>query len=79
MVLHKCLLSKLDFYDIRGCTLQWIDDFLSDRTQQVVVDGEFSDVASVNLVPLKAQSLDQFCFCTLSTICWKVSVLNVAY
>ena len=35
---HKRLLSKLDFYGIRGCTLKWIDVFLSDRTQQVVVD-----------------------------------------
>ena len=47
VVPHKCLLSKLDFYGIRGCTLKWMDAFLSDRTQQVVVDGEFSDVAPV--------------------------------
>ena len=47
VVPHKRLLSKLDFYRIRGCTLNWIDAFLSDRIQQVVIDGEFSDVAPV--------------------------------
>ena len=47
VVPHKRLLSKLDFYGIRGCTLNWIDAFLSDRIQQVVIDGEFSDVATV--------------------------------
>ena len=47
VVTLKGLLSKLDFYGIRGCTLKWIDVFLSDQTQQVVVDEEFSDVAPV--------------------------------
>ena len=47
VVPHKRLLSKLDFYGIWGCTLNWIDAFLSDRIQQVVIDGEFSDVAPV--------------------------------
>ena len=47
VVPHKRLLSKLYFYGIRGCTLNWIDAFLSDRIQHVVIDGEFSDVAPV--------------------------------
>ena len=47
VVPHKRLLSKLDFYGIRDKTLLWIESFLSDRTQQVVVEGEFSETAPV--------------------------------
>ena len=47
VVPHKRLLHKFDFYGIQGSTLFWISSFLSNRTQQVVVGGEFSDVAPV--------------------------------
>ena len=39
---HKHLLLKLDFYGIRGKTKRWTEDFLSNRTKQVVVEGEHS-------------------------------------
>ena len=39
---HKRLLHKLSHYGIRGKILAWIQDFLRDRTQSVVVDGETS-------------------------------------
>ena len=38
---------KLDFYGIRGKTKRWTEDFLSNRTQQVVVEGEHSHTGSV--------------------------------
>ena len=41
-----CLL-KFNHYGICGTTLQWIRDFLSDRTQQVIVDGRVSSEAPV--------------------------------
>ena len=41
-VAHNRLMHKLDKYGIQGNTAAWIKDFLSERTQQVVVDGEFS-------------------------------------
>ncbi len=47
VVPHKRLLNKLHFYGIRGCTSKWIQDFLTDRTQQVVIDGQSSDTAPV--------------------------------
>ncbi len=47
VVPHKRLLTKLEYYGIQGNILSWIEDFLSDRTQQVVVDGESSDIAQV--------------------------------
>ena len=36
---HRRLLYKLDWYGIRGLTLDWVKGFLEDRTQKVVLDG----------------------------------------
>ena len=44
---HQRLLHKLDQYGIRGSTLLWIQNFLTTRSQKVVVDGSFSDTAHV--------------------------------
>ena len=44
---HKRLLSKIEFYGIRGKILQWLESFLSHRYQQVVVDGSFSNYCKV--------------------------------
>ena len=41
-VSHQKLLLKLHRYGIRGPTLKWIQAFLSDRTQTVVIDNEKS-------------------------------------
>ena len=38
-VSHRLLLHKLEHYCVRGTTLLWVKDFLSQRTQQVLVDG----------------------------------------
>ena len=38
---------KLDFYGIRGSTLGWISSWLSERSQQVVLDGQASDPVPV--------------------------------
>ncbi|XP_072018350.1 uncharacterized protein [Amphiura filiformis] len=47
-VSHRLLLHKLQHYGIRGPTLQWVTDFLSHRTQQVLVDGQISTQANVS-------------------------------
>lgn len=44
---HQRLLMKLDHYGIEGNTLRWIGDFLSGRTQSVILDGDFSETAPV--------------------------------
>ena len=44
---HKTLLSKLHSYGIRGKLLSWIESYLSDRTQTVVVNGSHSYPAKV--------------------------------
>ena len=47
VVPHQRLLHKLDHYGIRGTTLNWIQNFLTNRTQNVVVDGSSSESARV--------------------------------
>ena len=46
-VSHSRLLLKLDHYGVQGQNLRWIEAFLKDRTQEVVVKGECSDITSV--------------------------------
>ena len=40
---HQRLMRKLDHYGIRGSTYNWIEAFLTDSTQQVLVEGATSD------------------------------------
>ena len=44
---HKKLRHKLMSYGIQGSVLNWISDFLSNRTQKVLVGGQTSDATSV--------------------------------
>ena len=37
-VSHKHLCTKLHYYGIRGPILDWIKDFISNRSQQVILD-----------------------------------------
>ena len=46
-IVHSKLLVKLRAYGICGQLLDWIAAFLSNRTQQVVIDGCVSSVISV--------------------------------
>ena len=44
---HSRLFNKLQFYGIKGSLLTWIMNFLSDRSQQVVLDNKCSDSNNV--------------------------------
>ena len=44
---HSLLTHKLAYYGVRGTTNSWISDFLSNRSQRVVVEGEKSTPVSV--------------------------------
>jgi hypothetical protein len=44
---HERLLSKLEFYGIQGNLNTWIRNFLTNRQQRVVIDGETSEYAPV--------------------------------
>ena len=41
-VAHRKLLMKMDNYGIRGNTWRWVESFLSNRNQQVLLDREIS-------------------------------------
>lgn len=45
---HERLLLKLDYYGIRNNNLNWIKDFLSNRQQQVLLNGVQSSKLSVD-------------------------------
>ena len=47
VVPYQRLLHKLDHYGIRRSTLLWIQNFLTTRSQKVVVDGSFMETAHV--------------------------------
>ena len=44
---HSRLLYKLDYYGVRGKTNTWIKAFLTDRKQQVLLEGTHSNRADV--------------------------------
>jgi len=44
---HARLFNKLVYYGIRGPYLDWIKEFLANRTQQVVIDNMFSTPSPV--------------------------------
>ena len=45
---HQRLLLKLKHYGVRGNILSWIEDFLSARTQEVVIEGSKSTPSPVS-------------------------------
>ena len=47
-VAHEKLLLKLHFYGIRGNTLNWVKDFLDNRSQSVLLNGSNSDSIPVS-------------------------------
>ena len=66
VVPHQRLLHKLDQYGIRGPTLNWIQNFLTNRTQKVVVDGSSSESARVRSGVLQGTVLGPLLFLTYS-------------
>jgi len=46
-VSHSRLLYKLEWYGVKGQTYSWVTDFLTGRSQQVVLEGKQSDSSNV--------------------------------
>ena len=44
---HLSLIKKMEHYGINSCTLKWVEKFLKDRTQKVLLEGTLSDSAPV--------------------------------
>ena len=69
-VSHKKLCDKLTTYGILGKTLEWIIDFLSNRTQKVFVGGKINDPVKLMLCLASFRVLfwDPYClYVTLMT------------
>ena len=46
-VAHARLAHKLNYYGVRGPLLLWLQSFLTDRTQKVIIDGSYSSPCHV--------------------------------
>ena len=66
---HQRLAVKLHYYGIRDKNLSWIQNFLADRNQQVVLDGRHHLVLLSHLEFHKAQCLDLSCSWYTSMTC----------
>ena len=70
---HQRLLYKLNYYGVRGPTIQWVQSFLSQRTQQVLLDGSCSSQADVISGVPQGTVLAPYYFWPLSTTCLMLS------
>ena len=64
---HERLLRKMDHYSKRGSTLEWIRTFLTNRVQQVTMEGVTSDSIQVLSGVPQGKSWDLYFFSFLST------------
>ena len=62
---HKRSCMKLEHYGIRGSALLWLENFLSDRTQQVIPDGCHRNILPVTSGVPQGTVLAPLLFCAI--------------
>ena len=68
------ILNKLEAYGIKGEIHKWVRNFLIGRTQWLIVNGEYSEVASVSFSGIPQGSVsDPYYSSYISTICQRLS------
>ena len=66
-VRYQGILHKLNYYGVRGQTLSWIESFLHNKEQRVIVGGAKSDKAKVTSgVPKGTHRLVYLCYSSSS-------------
>jgi hypothetical protein len=61
-VSHDILLKKLSHYGIRGTPLRWFTSYLSNRTQQVEIEGNLYNPCPINISILQGSILGPILF-----------------
>ena len=59
---HKKLMTKVRALGIVDEVADWVEDFLSDRKQRVVINGEYSNWATVTSGVPQDRCWDRYCF-----------------
>ena len=59
---HRRLIEKLRAHGIDGNTLKWIEAWLADRTQRVVIQGAKSETSPVRSSVVQGSVLGPLCF-----------------
>ena len=59
---HKILLTKLEMYGIRGCSLEWFRSYFMNRRQVCAINGKLSDEKQINCGVPQGSNLGPFLF-----------------
>ena len=59
---HKILLTKLEMYGIRGCSLEWFRSYFMNTKQVCAINGKLSDEKQINCGVPQGSNLGPFLF-----------------
>ena len=59
---HKILLTKLEMYGIRGCSLEWFRSYFMNRKQVCAINVKLSDEKQINCGVPQGSNLGPFLF-----------------
>ena len=65
LVDKEILIRKLELYGFEECATKWLDSYLSDRKQQVYLDGQLSETLEVDIGVPQGSILGPILYCLL--------------